>query len=101
MLSTFFFILLPLLLFLRHSISNRIDNLFLFLNLQVFDQWQQGRLLQNLFAGVSHSLVALREEFKQGSEPRKVVEILCTGLIILSDSLAADGPGDSHLLPQM
>ncbi|XP_076402078.1 ATP-binding cassette sub-family A member 13 isoform X1 [Peromyscus maniculatus bairdii] len=68
---------------------------------QVFDQWQQGHLLQNLFAGVSHSLAALREQFKQGSEPRKVVEILHTGLIILSDSLAADGPGDSHLLPQI
>uniref|UniRef100_A0A8C2QK58 ATP-binding cassette, sub-family A member 13 n=1 Tax=Cricetulus griseus TaxID=10029 RepID=A0A8C2QK58_CRIGR len=68
---------------------------------QVFDQWQQGGLLQNLLAGASHSLAALRDQFKEGSEPRKVVEALHTALLILSDSLAADGPRDSHLFAQI
>lgn len=78
-----------------------IDNLPLFLNLQVFDQWQQSSLLQSLLAGASHSLAALREQFKQQSESWKVVEALHTALLILNDSLAADVPRDYHLFPQM
>ncbi|XP_040602600.1 ATP-binding cassette sub-family A member 13 [Mesocricetus auratus] len=68
---------------------------------QMFDQGQQGGLLQNLLAGSSHSLEALRDQFKEGSEPRKIVDVLHTALLILSDSLAADGPRDSHLFPQI
>ncbi|KAL1791442.1 ATP-binding cassette sub-family A member 13 [Sigmodon hispidus] len=68
---------------------------------QVFDQWLQGGLLQNLLAGASHSLAALRDQFKEGSEPWKVVEALHSALLILSDRLAADGPRDSNLLPQI
>ncbi|XP_052055678.1 ATP-binding cassette sub-family A member 13 [Apodemus sylvaticus] len=68
---------------------------------QVFEQWQQGRLLQNLLSGASHSLAALRDQFKQQSESWKVVEALHTALLILNDSLAADDPRDSHLSPQI
>ncbi|XP_034365421.1 ATP-binding cassette sub-family A member 13 isoform X1 [Arvicanthis niloticus] len=68
---------------------------------QVFDQWQQGGFLQNLLAGASHSLAALRDQFKQHSESRKVVEALHTALLILNDSLAGDGPRDNHLFPQI
>nr|XP_038948786.1 ATP-binding cassette sub-family A member 13 [Rattus norvegicus] len=68
---------------------------------QVFDQWQQGSLRQNLLAGTSHSLAALRDQFKQQSESWKVVEALHTALLILNDSLAVDGPGDNHLFPQI
>ncbi|XP_051020674.1 ATP-binding cassette sub-family A member 13 [Acomys russatus] len=68
---------------------------------QVFDQWQQGCLLQNLLAGASHSLEALRDQFKEESKPWKVVEALHTALLILNDSLAADGPRDNHLFPQI
>lgn len=77
------------------------DNLPLFLHLQVFNQWQRGDLLQNLLAGASHGLAALRDQFKEGSEAQKVLEVSHTALLILSDSLAAAGSRDSHLLPQM
>ncbi|XP_060221645.1 ATP-binding cassette sub-family A member 13 isoform X2 [Meriones unguiculatus] len=68
---------------------------------QVFDQWQQDGLLQNLLAGASHSLVALRDQLKEESESWKVVEALHAVLLILSDSLAVDGPRDNHLFPQI
>ncbi|GAB1295812.1 ATP-binding cassette sub-family A member 13 [Apodemus speciosus] len=68
---------------------------------QVFEQWQQDHLLQNLLSGASHSLAALREQFKQQSESWKMVEAMHTALLILNDSLAADGPRDSHLSPQI
>lgn len=77
------------------------DDLPLSLHLQVFDQWQRGGLLQNLLTGASHGLAALPDQFDEGSEARKVLEVLHTALLILSDSWAAAGPRDSHLRPQM
>ncbi|XP_057628469.1 ATP-binding cassette sub-family A member 13 [Chionomys nivalis] len=68
---------------------------------QVFDQWQRGGLLQNLLAGASHGLAALWDQFDKGSEEWKVVEVLNTILLILSDSWEAAGPRDSHLHPQI
>ncbi|XP_041525646.1 ATP-binding cassette sub-family A member 13 isoform X2 [Microtus oregoni] len=68
---------------------------------QLFDQWQQGSLLQNLLTGASHGLAALRDQFDEGSEARKVLEVSHTALLILSDSWAADGPRGSHLRPQI
>ncbi|KAM7326038.1 hypothetical protein ACRRTK_014516 [Alexandromys fortis] len=68
---------------------------------QVFDQWQRGGLLQNLLTGASHGLAALQDQFDEGSEAWKVLEVSHTALLILSDSWAAAGPRDSHLRPQI
>ncbi|XP_049997183.1 ATP-binding cassette sub-family A member 13 isoform X2 [Alexandromys fortis] len=68
---------------------------------QVFDQWQRGGLLQNLLTGASHGLAALWDQFDEGSEAWKVLEVSHTALLILSDSWAAAGPRDSHLRPQI
>uniref|UniRef100_A0A2K5E9S2 ATP binding cassette subfamily A member 13 n=1 Tax=Aotus nancymaae TaxID=37293 RepID=A0A2K5E9S2_AOTNA len=68
---------------------------------QVFDQWQQGSLLQKTLRGMGHSLEALRNQFEEKSKPRKVVEALHTALLLLNDSLAADGPKDNHTFPKI
>ncbi|KAF0873265.1 ABCAD protein, partial [Crocuta crocuta] len=68
---------------------------------QVFDQWQKGSLLQNVLEGAAHSLEALSNRFVEDSEPRKVLEALHTLLLILSDSLGADGPSSNHTSPKI
>ncbi|MBZ3873798.1 ATP-binding cassette sub-family A member 13 [Sciurus carolinensis] len=68
---------------------------------QVFHQWQQSGLLQKILTGAAHSLGALRDQLEEGDEPWNVVETLHTGLLLLSDSLAADGPEDSLHSPQI
>uniref|UniRef100_A0A8D2D2U3 ATP binding cassette subfamily A member 13 n=1 Tax=Sciurus vulgaris TaxID=55149 RepID=A0A8D2D2U3_SCIVU len=61
---------------------------------QVFHQWPQSGLLQKILTGAVHSLGALRDQLEKGGEPWNVVETLHTGLLLLSDSLAAVGPED-------
>ncbi|XP_074235807.1 ATP-binding cassette sub-family A member 13 isoform X1 [Saimiri boliviensis] len=68
---------------------------------QVFDQWQQGSLLQKILRGMGHGLEALRNQFEEESTPGKVVEALHTVLLLLNDSLAADGPKDNHTFPKI
>ncbi|XP_064229417.1 ATP-binding cassette sub-family A member 13-like [Aotus nancymaae] len=50
---------------------------------------------------MGHSLEALRNQFEEKSKPRKVVEALHTALLLLNDSLAADGPKDNHTFPKI
>ncbi|XP_048195508.1 ATP-binding cassette sub-family A member 13 isoform X1 [Perognathus longimembris pacificus] len=66
---------------------------------EVFDQWLQGGLLQKMFTGVRHSLEDLMDLFEEESEPQKVMRALHAALLLLSDSLAADGPEDKHPSP--
>ncbi|XP_054213313.1 ATP-binding cassette sub-family A member 13 isoform X21 [Homo sapiens] len=68
---------------------------------QVFVQWQQGSLLQKTLTGMGHSLEALRNQFEEESKPWKVVEALHTALLLLNDSLSADGPKDNHTFPKI
>ncbi|XP_009441009.5 ATP-binding cassette sub-family A member 13 isoform X3 [Pan troglodytes] len=68
---------------------------------QVFVQWQQGSLLQKTLTGMGHSLEALRNQFEEESKPWKVVEALHTALLLLNDSLSADGSKDNHTFPKI
>nr|XP_044991908.1 ATP-binding cassette sub-family A member 13 [Jaculus jaculus] len=68
---------------------------------EVFDQWQQSGLLQNVLAGVSHCLGVLTDQFEEGGEPWKVAEALHATLLLLSDSLAAGDPRDNHQSSQL
>ncbi|XP_045421289.1 ATP-binding cassette sub-family A member 13-like isoform X2 [Lemur catta] len=68
---------------------------------QVFNQWQQGSLFQKILTGMVHSLEALRGRLEEEGKPWKVVEALHTGLLLLNDSLAADGPRDNLTSPKI
>ncbi|KAL4696272.1 hypothetical protein H8957_001522 [Semnopithecus entellus] len=68
---------------------------------QVFDQWQQGSLLQKTLTGMGHSLEALRNQSEEESKPWKVVAALHTVLLLLNDSLVADGPKENHTFPKI
>uniref|UniRef100_A0A8C5XUF3 ATP binding cassette subfamily A member 13 n=1 Tax=Microcebus murinus TaxID=30608 RepID=A0A8C5XUF3_MICMU len=68
---------------------------------QVFNQWQQGSLFQKILTGLVHSLEALSGRLEEEGKPWKVVEALHTGLLLLNDSLAADGPGDNLTSPKI
>ncbi|KAM9650814.1 LOW QUALITY PROTEIN: ATP-binding cassette sub-family A member 13 [Trichechus inunguis] len=63
---------------------------------QVLDQWQRGNLLKKIFAGTGQSLETLRDQFEVESQPWKVAEALHSLLLLLNDSLAADGPIDNY-----
>jgi ATP binding cassette subfamily A (ABC1) protein 13 len=71
--------------------------MFLFLKLQVFEQGRQGSLLQKMLIGVSHSLGMLRDQYEEEGKSQKLVEILHTALLVMSDSLAANGPQNNQL----
>nr|XP_035109261.2 ATP-binding cassette sub-family A member 13 isoform X1 [Callithrix jacchus] len=68
---------------------------------QVFDQWQQGSLLQKTLRGLGYSLEALRNQFEEESKPQKVVEALHTVLLFLNENLTADGPKDNRTFPKI
>ncbi|XP_077916041.1 ATP-binding cassette sub-family A member 13 [Halichoerus grypus] len=67
---------------------------------QVFERWWKGSMLQQVLAGAARGLEALGNAFVEEREPRQVVEALYAVLRILSESLAADGPTDSHPSPK-
>ncbi|KAM9698218.1 ATP-binding cassette sub-family A member 13 [Dama dama] len=63
---------------------------------QVFDQWWKGSLFQQVLAGIGRGLEALRTQSGEGSQPWKVARALQAALLLLNDSVAADGPEGSH-----
>ncbi|XP_070224967.1 ATP-binding cassette sub-family A member 13 [Bos mutus] len=63
---------------------------------QVFDQQWKGSLFQQVLAGIGRGLEALRTQSGEGSQPWKVVRALQAALLLLNDSVAADGPEGSH-----
>uniref|UniRef100_H0WK14 ATP binding cassette subfamily A member 13 n=1 Tax=Otolemur garnettii TaxID=30611 RepID=H0WK14_OTOGA len=68
---------------------------------QVFHQWRQGSLFQKILTGLVHSLEVLSAQLKQESEPWTVAEALHTVLLLLKDSLAADGLNDNVTFPKI
>ncbi|KAK2498527.1 hypothetical protein MC885_007046, partial [Smutsia gigantea] len=68
---------------------------------QVFRQWQKGGLLQKVLAGAARSLEVLRSEAEEDSEPWRVAEALLTAVLLLNESVTADGPEGSHASPQL
>ncbi|CAM9884095.1 unnamed protein product [Rangifer tarandus platyrhynchus] len=76
--------------YLVHAVSR------LHLCRQVFDRWWKGSLFQQVLAGIGRGLEALRTQSGEGSQPCKVARALQAALLLLSDSVAADGPEGSH-----
>ena len=70
--------------------------MFLFLDMQVFDQQWKGSLFQQVLAGIGRGLETLRTQSGEGSQPWKVVRALQAALLLLNGSMAADGPEGSH-----
>ncbi|XP_073095223.1 ATP-binding cassette sub-family A member 13 [Manis javanica] len=68
---------------------------------QVFAQWQKGGLLQKVLAGAAHSLEVLRSQAEEASEPWRVAEALLSVVLLLNESVPADGPKGSHASPQL
>ncbi|XP_053409814.1 ATP-binding cassette sub-family A member 13 [Nycticebus coucang] len=68
---------------------------------QVFKQWQQGSLFQKIFTGMVHSLEGLSGQLKEESTPWKVAEALHMALLLLNDTLAADGLNDNVTFPKI
>jgi ATP binding cassette subfamily A (ABC1) protein 13 len=50
-----------------------------------------------MLIGVSHSLGVLRDQYEEEDKSQKVVEALHTALLVMSDSLAANGPQNNQL----
>lgn len=69
--------------------------------MQVFAQWQKGGLLQKVLAGAAHSLEVLRSQAEEASEPWRVAEALLSVVLLLNESVPADGPKGSHASPQL
>lgn len=65
----------------------------MFLNLQVWDWWQQGGLLQKVLTGMGQNLHTLRDTYEEGGLLWKVAEALRIGLHLLSEAMAVDSPG--------
>ncbi|KAI4584687.1 hypothetical protein MJG53_006221, partial [Ovis ammon polii x Ovis aries] len=63
---------------------------------QVFDQQWKGSLFQQVLAGIGRGLEALKTQSGEGSQPWKVARALQAALLLLNDSMAADGPEGSH-----
>ncbi|XDB49958.1 hypothetical protein AB1E18_003527 [Capra hircus] len=63
---------------------------------QVFDQQWKGSLFQQVLAGIGHGLEALKTQSGEGSQPWKVARALQAALLLLNDSMAADGSEGSH-----
>nr|XP_020755556.1 LOW QUALITY PROTEIN: ATP-binding cassette sub-family A member 13 [Odocoileus virginianus texanus] len=76
--------------YLVHAVSR------LHLCRQVFDRWWKGSLFQQVLAGIGRGLEALRTQPGEGSQPCKVARALQAALLLLSGSVAADGPEGSH-----
>lgn len=75
--------------------------MFLFLDMQVFDQQWKGSLFQQVLAGIGRGLEALKTQSGEGSQPWKVARALQAALLLLNDSMAADGPEGSHTPTRM
>ena len=75
--------------------------MFLFLDMQVFDQWWKGSLFQQVLAGIGHGLEALRTQSGEGSQPWRVARALQAALLLLNDTMAADGPEGSYTPARM
>uniref|UniRef100_A0A8C6FU00 ATP binding cassette subfamily A member 13 n=1 Tax=Moschus moschiferus TaxID=68415 RepID=A0A8C6FU00_MOSMO len=76
--------------YLLHAVSR------LRLYRQVSDQRWKGSLFQQVLAGIGRGLEALRTQSGEGSQPWKVARALQAALLLLNDSMAADGPEGSH-----
>ncbi|KAI4570236.1 hypothetical protein MJT46_005753 [Ovis ammon polii x Ovis aries] len=63
---------------------------------QVFDQQWKGSLFQQVLVGIGRGLEALKTQSGEGSQPWKVARALQAALLLLNDSMAADGPEGSH-----
>uniref|UniRef100_G3TCM3 ABC transporter domain-containing protein n=1 Tax=Loxodonta africana TaxID=9785 RepID=G3TCM3_LOXAF len=68
---------------------------------QVLDQGQKGDLLEKMLTGTGQCLETLRDQFEVESKPWKVAEALHSLLLLLNDSLAADGTKGSHKSPKI